>query len=189
MAKIVAKTKTTLSPLPALLVTCQDASGKSNIITISYVGVVNATPPMIYISVRPPRFSYPMIKESGEFVINIPGDDLQKETDHCGITSGRNVDKWELTGLTPAPATKVKAPLIKECHVNLECVTKQIIPLGTHDMFLAEVVAVDADEEYLQPGGKVDIDKIRPFAFCYDAMEYWSLKDCIGPYGFSKGMF
>ena len=187
MAKKNVKTKTTLAPLPAVLVTCQDKAGNSNIITISYIGVVNAEPPMIYISVRPPRFSYNMIKESGEYVVNIPGENLLRVTDYCGIVSGRKVSKFETTGLTPIPAQKVKAPLIKECPVNLECVIKQIVPLGTHDVFISEVVAVNADEEVLDPDEKVDIGKARPFSFCYDSMQYWSLKEGVGLYGFSKG--
>ncbi|MEW6266200.1 MAG: flavin reductase family protein [Thermodesulfobacteriota bacterium] len=187
MAKKILKVKTTLAPLPALLVTCQDREGNSNIITISYAGVVNADPPMIYISVRPPRHSYNMIKESGEFVINIPGENVLKETDYCGIVSGSKVDKFQATGFTAIPAAKVKAPLIKECPVNLECMVKNVIPLGSHDLFLSEVVAVQADEDVLHPDDKVDIEKVKPFSFCYDSMQYWSLKERIGAYGFTKG--
>jgi len=187
MGKKIVKTKTVLAPLPALLVTCQDSEGNANIITISYAGIVNAEPPMVYISVRPPRFSYNMIKESGEYVINIPGEELLRVTDYCGLVSGRKVNKFEATGLTPMPAEKVKPPIIKECPINLECVTKEVVSLGTHDVFIAEVVAVHATEEALTENGKLDIAKAKPFAFCYDSMQYWSLKEDIGGYGLSKG--
>lgn len=175
-----------ISPIPAFMVSCADKEGNSDIITISYGGIVSAVPPMVYISVRDTRYSYPMLKESNEFVINIPGEDLAKETDICGITTGRKVDKWELCGLTKEAGEIVKAPMIKECPVNMECVTRHVIHLGSHDIFLAEVVATHAEEGVLNDKDKVMIDKVKPFAFCYNIQEYWTLKDLIGHYGWAK---
>lgn len=174
-----------VSPIPAFMATCADKEGKSNIITISYGGIINANPAMVYISVRDTRYSYYMLKETGEFIINIPGENLAKETDLCGITSGSKVDKWQLTNLTPVQASIVKVPLIKECPVNIECVTKHIIKLGSHDVFLAEIVATHADEEVLNDKNKVMVEKFKPFAFCYNAQEYWSLNELIGHYGWT----
>ena len=187
MAKIPLKIKTTLAPVPTFMVSCADAGGRPNIITISYGGIINTTPPIINISIKPSRYSHGLIAAAGEFVINIPGVDLLEETDYCGVASGRDVDKFAATGLTPLPASRVKAPLIKECPVNLECVTTQVVTCGAYDLFIAEVVAVHGDEEVLKAGNKIDIAKLQPIAFCYDAMEYWSLKDDLGRYGYTKG--
>ena len=187
MAKILLKAKTTLAPVPTLLVTCTDARGRHNIITISYAGIVNTTPPLINISIKPSRHSHALIRATGEFVINIPGENLLRQTDYCGVASGRDVDKFAETGLTALPASLVKAPLIKECPVNLECVTRQIVRCGDYDLFIAEVLAVHADEDCLQAGNRLDIGRLRPIAFCYDAMRYWSLKDDLGKYGYTKG--
>lgn len=174
-----------VSPIPAFMATCADKEGNSNIITISYGGTINAIPPMVYMSVRPSRHSYHMLKETGEFVVNIPGENLTKETDLCGILSANKVDKWEATKLTPIPAEIVKVPMIKECPVNIECVTKHIIALGSHDIFLAEIVATHVDEEVLNDKNKIMIDRFKPFAFCYNAQEYWTLGEYIGHYGWA----
>lgn len=185
MAKKNIGTSAAVSPIPAFMATCADKEGNSNIITISYGGIVNANPAMVYISVRDTRYSYHMLKETGEFVINIPGEDLAKATDICGITTGRKVNKWEAAGLTPMPAEIVKVPMIKECPVNIECVTRHVLRLGSHDIFLGEVVAAHADEEVLNDRDKVMIDKLRPFAFCYNIQEYWTLDKLIGHYGWA----
>ena len=174
-----------VSPIPAFIATVADKAGNSNLITISYGGIVNAIPPMVYMSVRDTRYSYPMLKETGEFVINIPGENLTKETDLCGILSASKVDKWEAAKLTKIPASIVKVPMIEECPVNIECVTKHVIPLGSHDIFIAEVVATHADEEVLNDKNKVMIEKFKPFAFCYNAQEYWTLNGLIGHYGWA----
>ncbi|MBI5445502.1 MAG: flavin reductase family protein [Deltaproteobacteria bacterium] len=187
MPKRQLKPKTILYPLPAVLVSCCDGNGNSNIITISYTGILSADPPLVYISVRPARFSYPMLKEGGDFVINIPGMEHLGVTDYCGVASGRNGSKFETTGLTELPASVVKSPLIAECPVNLECKITQVVPCGTHDVFMAEVVAAHADEGILTDGGKVDIAKVAAIAFCYDALEYWSLNARARGYGFTKG--
>ena len=175
---------TAVSPIPAFIATVADKAGNSNLITISYGGIVNATPPMVYMSVRDTRYSYPMLKETGEFVINIPGENLTKETDLCGIISASKEDKWAVTKFTKIPASIVKVPMIAECPVNIECVTKHVIALGSHDIFIAEVVATHADEEVLD-GNKVSIEKFKPFAFCYNAQEYWTLNSLIGRYGWA----
>ncbi len=174
-----------VSPIPAFIATVADKEGNSNLITISYGGIVNAVPPMVYMSVRDTRYSYDMLKETGEFVINIPGENLTKETDLCGILSARKADKWDVTGFTKIPASIVKVPMIKECPVNIECVTKHVIALGSHDIFIAEVVATHADEEVLNDKDKVMIDRFKPFAFCYNVQEYWTLNNLIGHYGWT----
>ncbi|MDR3354458.1 MAG: flavin reductase family protein [Synergistaceae bacterium] len=174
-----------VSPIPAFIATVADKAGNSNLITISYGGIVNAVPPMVYMSVRDTRYSYPMLKETGEFVINIPGENLTEETDLCGIISASKLDKWEASNLTKIPASIVKVPMIEECPVNIECVTKHIIALGSHDIFIAEVVATHADEDVLNDENKVMIDKFKPFAFCYNAQEYWTLNRLIGHYGWA----
>jgi flavin reductase (DIM6/NTAB) family NADH-FMN oxidoreductase RutF len=191
MAKKSMKPETALFPLPTVLVTCQDQKGRSSIITISFIGVLNSDPPMIGIAVRPNRYSHPIIKESMEFVINIPSERMLRVTDFCGTASGRNVDKFEMTGLTPIPSEKVKVPSIKECPVNLECAVRQILSLGSHDLFIAEIIGFRADEEVLRPNQiSVDLQKIHPFAYCpggSGALEYWGLRESIGAYGFTKG--
>ena len=175
-----------MAPIPAFIATCADKQGNSNLITISYGGIINANPVMVYMSVRDTRASYPMLKATGDFVINIPGENLTKETDICGIRSARNFDKWELTGFTKVDASIVNVPMIKECPVNMECVTRHIIKLGSHDIFLAEVVATHVDEEVLDEKDKVIIEKMRPFGFCYNSQDYWTLGEKIGHYGWAN---
>ncbi len=172
---------------PVVLVSCQDEGAKPNIITLAWVGVASSDPPMISIAIRPERHSYGMIKKTGEFVANLPPLSLLKEMDFCGVASGSKVDKFSLTKLTALPAEKIKAPLIKECPVNLECLVKQVLPLGSHDLFLSEVVAVHMDEEIRNEKGRMDIQKMKPFVFCPGSSEYWSLAEPIERYGFTKG--
>ena len=172
---------------PAVLVTCQDEGANPNIITLAWVGVANSDPPMISIAIRPERYSYGIIKRTGEFVANLPTAAILKEMDFCGVASGSKLDKFSMTRLTPMPAEKLKAPLIKECPVNLECRVKQILPLGSHDLFLGEVVAAHMDTEIQDEKGRMDVEKARLFAFCPGGMEYWSLGERIGKYGFTKG--
>jgi flavin reductase (DIM6/NTAB) family NADH-FMN oxidoreductase RutF len=137
---------------------------------------------MLSISIRPPRFSHDLIKESGEFVVNIPTSDMIDKVDGCGTVSGDDVDKFAKFGLTAAKASKVSAPMIEECPVNIECVTKQIIKLGAHDMFIAEIVAVNVSEKVLTDG-KIDFDKFESFAYLNG--EYRTIADKIGSYGFT----
>lgn len=184
MAKIQIKPEPALFPLPVILVTCADKAGKPNIITLAWAGMVCSEPPMLSISIRPHRYSYGLIKESGEFVVNIPSSDIMRQTDICGTVSGRDADKFSLTGLTPEKAKTVKPPLIKECPVGLECKVKQALALGTHEVFIGEIQAVHIDESVMAPSGGIDYIKAKPFTF--NRGEYWSLKDKIGFYGCAK---
>jgi len=184
MAKELRGPSEALYPVPVVMVTCVDLAGKPNIITLAWVGIACSDPPTIGIAIRPGRYSYKLIKETQEFVVNIPNLDLVKETDLCGIISGKDKDKFKETGLTKVSASRVKPPLIKECPVNIECKLKQILNLGAHDLFLGEVVAVHYDEEILDENGNVDYGRARPFVF--NQGEYWSLGKKVGSYGFSK---
>lgn len=184
MAKVLKRPSTALFPVPVVLVTCVDEKGKANIITLAWAGNVCSDPPQIGISIRPSRYSHDLVSRSKEFVVNIPTASIVRETDYCGTVSGRNVDKFAETGFTALPASQVKAPLIKECPVNIECRVKQVVSLGTHDMFIGEVLAVHIDEEFLDKEGKADIAKVNPFSYNHE--EYWTLKEKIGSYEFSK---
>jgi len=172
---------------PVVLVSCQDEGGKPNIITLAWVGVASSEPPMISIAIRPERHSYGIIKKTGEFGANLPTTAILKEMDFCGMVSGSKLDKFAATKLTPVPAEKIKAPLIKECPLNLECRVKQVLALGSHDLFLGEVVAAHMDTEIQDEKGQIDIGKTKFFTFGAGAREYWSLGERIGKYGFTKG--
>ncbi|MEI9479234.1 MAG: flavin reductase family protein, partial [Deltaproteobacteria bacterium] len=137
---------TLLFPTPVVLVTCVDEEGKPNIITLAWAGVVNTDPPMIGISIRPHRYSHACVKRTREFVVNLPSEEMVRKVDACGVISGRDVNKFATMGWTPVPAEKVKAPLIDECSVQLECQVKEILSLGTHDLFIGQVVAVHVKE-------------------------------------------
>ena len=153
MAKVFWKGSTLLAPVPPTMVSCGTME-KPNIITVAWTGIVNSQPPMTYISVRPSRYSYELIKQSGEFVINLTPASLVRQADWCGVKSGREVDKFEACKLTPIAANQVSAPLIAECPINLECRVRSVTPLGSHDMFLADIVGVNVDEQYLDENGK-----------------------------------
>ncbi len=181
------KAATYLFPTPCAMISCAGRQGAPNIITLAWVGVVCSEPPILSISIRPGRYSYNLVREAGDFVVNIPGESQLFELDFCGVASGRNVDKFTALGLTPEPASVVSSPLIKECPVNLECKVLDVRKLGTHDMFLGEIVAVHMDEEVLSEKGEIDISKLKPIAYCPQAAQYWSLKEAIGTYGFTKG--
>ena len=176
-----------LFPTPVVLVTCLDEAGKPNIITLAWVGVINSEPPMIGVSIRRDRYSYICLKRSKEFVVNLPSEEMVRKVDACGILSGRETDKFALMGWKPVPGEKVKAPLIDECSVQLECEVKDVIPLGSHDLFLGQVVALHVKEEVQKEKGRIDIAKALPLVFCPGANEYWNLGRYIGHYGFTKG--
>lgn len=186
MKKLIKK-GTYLFPTPAAMVSCAGAGTSPNIITLAWVGVVCSEPPIVSISVRPSRHSHRLIKESSEFVVNIPRENQLRELDFCGMASGRDVDKFAKLGLTPLAGSQVAAPLIKECPVNLECRVIDVKSLGTHDLFLGEIVAVHMDEEVMNDKGDIDISRLRPIAYCPQAAQYWSLKETIGKYGFTGG--
>jgi len=173
-----------LFPCPVVLVTCVDSTGKPNIITLAWAGTACSEPPMIGLGIRPTRYSHKLIENSKEFVVNIPTTKILKETDYCGMTSGKDIDKFSTTKLTPEPADKVKPPLIRECPVNIECILKNKLALGVHDLFLGEIVQVHIDQKVLDNKGNIDFTKADPFT--YNQGEYWSLHKKLGTYGFSK---
>ena len=182
MSKIKWKGGALIAPVPPVMVSSGDMEN-SNIMTVAWTGIINTIPPKTYISVRPRRHSYNMIKESGEFVINLTPSRLIKEADYCGIYTGAKVDKFEKCNLTRGEATEVKAPLIEESPLSLECRVTDIIPLGTHDMFLADIVAVDVDEELIDKEGKLHLERAGLAAFAHG--EYYDLGKKIGYFGFS----
>lgn len=170
-------------PVPAVLVTVADAQGNSNIITIAWTGTICTNPPMAYISVRPERYSYHMLRESGEFVINLATESMAYATDYCGVRSGRDVDKWKETGLTPVPAGTVKAPVIAESPVAIECRVTEVKELGSHHMFLAEVTGVSVDEQWLNERGGLELAKAEPIVYSHGG--YYGLSELLGTFGWS----
>ncbi len=182
MSKITWKGGTLVAPVPPAMVTC--GSGESaNIITIAWTGIVNSHPPKTYISVRPSRHSYGLIKESGEFVINLTTARLVRAADFCGIHTGRKVDKFEKCGLHRADASEVSCPLIAESPLSLECRVTDVIELGSHHMFLADIVAMDVEEELLDGEGKLHLERSGLAAYAHG--EYYELGKRIGTFGFS----
>ena len=183
MGKQLWKPGNMLYPLPVVMVSLADRDGRPNIITLAWVGTVCTNPPMVSISVRPERYSYPILKETGEFVINLTTKELAFATDYCGVKSGRDVDKFKEMGLTPIPASGVKAPMIKEAPVSIECRVKEIRELGSHHMFLAEVVAVHADERYMDENNRFDLNRARPLVYSHG--EYLGTGKKLGTFGYS----
>lgn len=182
MAKKALKGGALLSPLPPTMVSCGDMEN-SNIITIGWTGILNTIPPKTYISVRPTRHSYNIIKEKGEFVINLTPAQLVKEADYCGIYTGKKVNKFEKCKLTKVKGTQVDCPMIEECPISIECKVTQIIPLGSHDMFMADIVAINVDEELFDKEGKMHFEKAGLIAYAHG--EYYELGKKIGRFGFS----
>lgn len=183
MGKQLWKPGNMLYPLPVVMVSLADRDGRPNIITLAWVGTVCTNPPMVSISVRSERYSYPILKETGEFVINLTTKELAFATDYCGVKSGRDVDKFKEMGLTPIPASEVKAPMIKESPVNIECKVRQILPLGSHDMFLADVVAVHADEKYMDEKYKFHLEQAEPIIYSHGS--YFGCGELLGTFGYS----
>ena len=182
--KTVWKPGTMIYPLPAVMVSCGATPDEYNIITISWTGTICTDPAMCYISVRPERHSYEIIKRTGEYVINLTTSRLAHATDWCGVKSGSAHKKFEATGLTPVAATKVKAPLIKECPVNIECIVKDIKELGTHHMFISEVVAVNVNESLIdKKSGLFRLNDSTPL--CYSHGAYYEIGKYVGKFGFS----
>ena len=182
MAKVTWKSGTFVYPLPAVMVSCGDMEN-SNIITVAWTGIINTNPAMVYISVRPSRHSYNMIKERGEFVINLTNKNLAFATDWCGVKTGAKVDKFKDMKLTKEKSKFVSCPMIKESPVSVECRVKEIKELGSHHMFIAEVLAINADEKYIDEKGAFDISKCDLIA--YSNGNYYSLGKKIGKFGFS----
>ncbi|MBK7713290.1 MAG: flavin reductase family protein [Bacteroidales bacterium] len=184
MGKVIWKPGTMIYPLPAVMVSCGAVPEEYNIITISWTGTICTDPAMCYISVRPGRHSYEIIKKNGEYVINLTTKSLAFATDWCGVKSGSKHKKFEEMRLTPITASKVKAPMIEESPVNIECVVKQIIELGSHHMFISEVVAVNADERYIdERTGLFRLNDAVPV--CYSHGKYYETGNLIGKFGFS----
>lgn len=182
--KIDFKPGTMIYPLPAVLVSCGSSPEEYNIITIAWTGTICSDPPMCYISVRPGRLSYDIIKKNGEFVINLTTEKLARATDWCGCRSGRKFDKWKEMRLSPGEAKFVKAPIINEAPVSIECKVKNIIELGTHDMFIAEVVNIRVDEDLLEPeSGKFNLAGVNPLV--YNHGNYFRMGKKIGKFGWS----
>jgi flavin reductase (DIM6/NTAB) family NADH-FMN oxidoreductase RutF len=173
-----------LSPVPVVLASCGGTkSWKPNLITIAWIGSVCSDPPMLSISLRPERHSYDIIKTTGEFVVNVPSLDQARATDWCGVVSGRDTDKFAATGLTPAPALKVACPIVRECPLNIECRVRRSLPLGSHTLFLADVVAVQVSASLVDSKGRLNLQEAGLMAFAHG--HYFALGRHIGHFGFS----
>lgn len=183
MSKELWKPGNMLYPLPVVMVSVADRDGRPNIITVAWAGTICTNPPMLSISVRPERYSYPILKETGEFVVNLTTRELAFATDYCGVKSGRDVDKFKELGLTPLKAEQVGAPLIAESPVNIECKVREVLPLGSHHMFLADVVAVHADEKYMDEKHKFHLEKAEPIVYSHGA--YLVCGEQLGTFGYS----
>ncbi|MDX9881100.1 MAG: flavin reductase family protein [Prolixibacteraceae bacterium] len=184
MAKINWKPGTMIYPLPAVLVSCGETPDEYNLLTVAWTGTICSDPVMCYISVRPGRHSYKIIKRTGEYVINLTTEEMARATDWCGCRSGAKFNKWDETGLTPVPATIVKAPVVQEAPISIECRVKEVIDLGVHHMFISEVVNVIADDRYMDPEtGAFNLKKAHPI--CYSHGHYFTMGDSIGKFGWS----
>lgn len=182
MGKVTWKAGTMLYPLPPVMVSCGSME-KSNIVTVAWTGIVNSEPPMTYISLRPERHSYSLIKESGEFVINLTTERLVWNADFCGVRSGRDMRKFSLRGLTAEAATQVGAPMIAESPVNIECRVEKYIPLGSHEMFLSKILAVNVEEKLLDAKGVLHLERAGLAATAHG--KYYALGRQIGTFGYS----
>lgn len=182
MAKVFWKGGTLLGPLPPVMVTCGDMED-SNIITVAWTGIINSDPPKTYISLRPERHSYGIIKERGEFAVNLTTTKTVRWADYLGVHTGRKIDKFKKSGLTKEAAREVSCPLIAESPLSLECRVTEIVPLGTHDMFIADIVSVDVDEELIDGSGRLRLERAKLAAFAHG--EYFELGRSLGKFGFS----
>ena len=182
MPKKIWKSGTFIYPIPAVMVSCGDMK-KSNILTVAWTGIINTSPAKVYVSIRPERYSYDIIKENKEFVINLTNKELAFATDWCGVKSGLQYDKFKEMKLTKEKCEFVKAPRIKEAPVSIECKVSEIIELGTHHMFIADVLSIDADEKYIDERGAFDISKCNLIAYANGG--YYQLGRKIGKFGYS----
>lgn len=183
MAKQHWKAGNMLNPVPAVMVSVSDKKGNTNIITVAWAGTICTNPPMLSISVRPERYSYNMIKESGEFVVNLTTKELSWACDYCGVTSGRDVDKFKKTGLTAISVPNVSAPAIAESPINIGCKVNEIKELGSHTMFIADVVGVTVEDSYMDANGKFEINSTG--LVMYSHGEYFALGEKLGKFGYS----
>ena len=182
MAKVNWKGSTLLGPVPPTMVSCGTVE-EPNVLTVAWTGIVNSQPPMTYVSIRPSRYSYDLIKNSGEFVINLTPSRMVRVCDYVGVKSGRDENKFETCKLTALPCTHVSAPQIGECPVSLECKVKDILPLGSHDMFLAEIVGVNVEEELLDEEGKLHLEQAGLASYIHG--EYFAQGKKVGSFGYS----
>lgn len=184
MSKVTFKPGTMVNPVPVVMVSCGEAETEYNIITIAWTGIVNSEPPMTYISVRKSRLSHEIIRRNGEFVINLASEKLAFATDFCGVKSGREINKFQSQNLTPMPGEHVKCPMIKESPVNIECRVREVHEYPSHDMFVADILAVHADENLLDEKGKLEIEKAG--LICYNHGDYFGLQSKpLGKFGYS----
>lgn len=182
MKKVTRKPTTALYPVPAILASCGTGS-EANIITLAWTGTLCSKPPLVGIGVRPNRHSHGLIQAQGEFVINIPSAEQLQWVDHCGIASGRDEDKWATCGFTPLAGTEVEVPLIAECPVNLECRLTETLSLGSHDLFIGEIVAIQMSTDMLDEAGHLDYDKADPLT--YMGGEYRRVGKLLAKHGFT----
>ena len=183
MEKELFKAGNMLYPLPVVMISCVDELGNNNIITVAWCGTVCTNPPMVSVSIRPERYSHQIIESTKEFVINLTTEELTRVTDYCGVKSGRDVDKFKEMNLTAQTGMHVKAPIIVESPVNIECKLKDIIKLGSHDMFLAEVKGVQVSKAYMNNSGKFELNKTKPVVYSHG--EYFGLGTIMGNFGYS----
>ena len=184
MSKQIWKPGNMVYPAPAALVSCGSKDGRTNLFTVAWTGNICTNPPMVYISVRPSRYSYELIEETKEFVINLTTESLARAADYCGVRSGRDQDKWKACGLSPAPASKLLyAPVVAESPVNIECRVKTHMDLGSHRMYIADVLAVQADEKYLDEKGRFALEKAGLIAYSHG--DYLALGKKLGSFGYS----
>lgn len=184
MTKRIFKGSAILNPVPAVLITSKNKAGKVNVFTVGWIGTACTRPPMISVAIRPERLSYEYIKESESFVVNLPTASLTKIVDYCGVVSGKKEDKIQKLGLTLEDSQKIDTPSLSECPVNIECIVKSITPLGSHDLFLAEVVSVSVDEQIIDKNGKIHLEKANLITYSHG--EYFQLNNkAIGTFGYS----
>lgn len=183
MARLHWKPAPLLYPVPAVLVSCGTMEDKPNIITVAWAGTVNSKPPMVGLAIRPERYSYDLIQRTGDLVVNLPPKELMRAVDLCGVRSGREVDKFEAARLTPEPSTHISAPRIKECPVSLECRVEQVLPLGSHHLFIARILGVEVEEELVDASGRLDLERADLLAYVHG--RYHGLQRGQGFFGFS----
>jgi len=183
MGKTIFKPGTMVYPVPAVMVSCGENSEDFNVITIAWTGILNSEPPMTYIAVRKSRHSHAILVKNREFVINLGTEDLVFATDYCGVKSGKDINKFEAMNLTPMPSTRLKCPMIEESPVNIECRVTEIMELPSHDVFIAEIVAVSVDDGLMDAKGKLELEKAG--LLCFSHGEYYGLSKPVGKFGFS----
>ena len=186
MAKTTIEPRGFLMPLPATMLSCQKPGEKPNIITLSWVGVLCSEPPVVGVGIRLSRFSHHIIKDTGEFVLNLPSEDQVWQTDYCGHASGRDKDKFKECGFTPEKGLDVSAPIIRECPINIECKVTQSVLLGSHELFLGQIVTIQVDDRCVDKSGKVDIASVKPFVYVPISQTYvGGIETVIGQGGFA----